>query len=287
MYASSFTDGAPARVAEFRYAAPPPTQTKKKRRSSKSELTTSLFAWLRTNKQVHAEARPIFCANLCLQIDDVLSLSAFMSQSPETAIKPSMVQSLSFELKLSINSHILNGRLLDINSDLFDGFSFARAVKHGWERRGNVCTCPFCFAAGSSILENAAKHFTAMRELRLRISIGCKDGPENHRRFGDRRRGRDAPALVCRDNSEQIADCVKWVCTQAPLRVVSQVKLDSVDVQFSVEKIMHDPLVVFRSNGEDRCWCTSRMVDKESIDNCGIAEEIERRLMREDTEEEG
>lgn len=294
LYPSSFTFGAPAKVAKFRFALPPPAHTKKRKlRSSKSEpVDVDPLTWLLANRQIYSEARPIFFANLSLRIGDVLSLSAFLSQTPQTPIKPSMVQSLSFDLELAINADIRD-KSIPIYSDFCDGFSFARSGNHTWERNPG-CMCPYCFAASSSILANAAEHLTALRELRLRVSVGCTDGPANERTLINWRgpgfqrhpklyRPRGEPALVCKDNSEQIADFAKWVCTQAPLRVISKVKLDAVGVQFTVEKIEHDDLVTLRGN--DRCWCKSWAVDKESIESCGIAVEIKRRLMSGDPEE--
>ncbi|OBT69702.1 hypothetical protein VE03_00819 [Pseudogymnoascus sp. 23342-1-I1] len=220
-------------------------------------------------------------------------MSAFPSQTPQTRIKPSMVQSLSFNLTLSIHADI-HDKSDPRYSDFCDGFTFAERPNHGWDRRRG-CTCPYCFAGRSSILANAAEHLTALRELRLRITVQCTNGRINERSAmslsGPRNRPQgklyrpsDPDPLVCKDNSEQIAELAKWVCTQAPLRVVSRVKLDAVDVKFSVENIEHGPLISLR--GGDRCWCKTWSVDKESMESCGIAEEIRRRLMSEDPKEE-
>lgn len=103
-------------------------------------------------------------------------------------------------------------------------------------------------------------------------------------REGKLYRPSDPLPLVCKDNSEHIAEYAKWVCTQAPLRLVSNVKLEAVDVQFSLERIEHDPSVMLPRGG--RCWCKTWKVDKESIENCGIAEEIRKHLMSEDPKEE-
>lgn len=103
-------------------------------------------------------------------------------------------------------------------------------------------------------------------------------------REGKLYRPSDPDPLVCKDNSERITDYAKWLCTQAPLLVVSKVKLEAVDVQFFVDRIEHDPSAMIPWGS--RCWCKTWKVDKESIQNCGIAEEIGRLLMSEGPKEE-
>jgi hypothetical protein len=304
VYANTLTFDPLAQVVKYRFVTVPPKDTKKKRRprSSKPMPVVHPFAWLLTSRQINAEATPLFYANICLQFDDVRCLSGFLHQSPPTPFKPSMIQSISLNVKLNIDADIRD-KNLRVYSDFRDGFSFHRSGNHGWEQWVRFreyeppieCMCSFCFASGHSILKQAAEHLTALRELRLRISIGCTDGEANERaligggyfatiypgrqRFGRLYRPRDAETLVCKDNSDQIADFSEWVCTQtAPLRFFSKVKLEAVDVQLSVENIEHDPSVECHRR-EDRCWCLSRKVDKESIESCGIAEEIKRRLM--------
>lgn len=104
-----------------------------------------------------------------------------------------------------------------------------------------------------------------------------RSGP-GARRYGKLIRPRDAPGLVCKDGSSLVEKFAMWFCGKAPLRAVSGTKLETVDVQLLVENIEHDPEVECRRQ-EDRCWCRSRTVDKESIESCGIGEEIKRRLM--------
>ncbi|KFX96673.1 hypothetical protein V490_03204 [Pseudogymnoascus sp. VKM F-3557] len=303
----TLTFGPLAQVAKYRFVTVPAKDTNKKRnaRSSKLKLPTHPLAWLLASRQIYAEAPPLFYANICLQFDDVLCLSAFLYQSPPTPFKPSMIQSISLNVKLNIDADIRD-KSIPAYWDYRDGFSFHRSLNHKWDKRASYewsvgrpteCPCPFCFAAGHSILEHAAEHFTALRELRLRISIGCTDGVANQRvaiggggwlwmaqgpgrqRYGRLYRPRDAETLVCKDNSDQIAEFAEWVCTQtAPLRVFSKVKLEAVGVEFSVENIEHDPSIGFRRQ-VDRCWCLSRKVDKQSIESCGVAEDIKRRLM--------
>ncbi|ELR07685.1 hypothetical protein VC83_03734 [Pseudogymnoascus destructans] len=107
--ADSLTFGPLEQVARFSFAIPPlpPTNKKRKPRSSKAKLTANPLIWLLTNRQIYAEARPNFYANLCLAFDNVFCLSAFMFQSPETFIKPSMVRSLSLDLQLAATSSYL------------------------------------------------------------------------------------------------------------------------------------------------------------------------------------
>lgn len=311
--ADSFTFRPLQQVAKFRFTIPPPKPTNKKRkpRPSKVKLSANPLIWLLASRQIYAEARPVFYANVSLRFDDIHCLAAFMFQSPEPFIKPSMVQSLSLDLNLPINADVRD-KFSPEFSDHCDGFYFARSVNHGWERLVNVsnnwwrrvyiCMCPFCYATSSSMLANSAEHFTALRELRLRISVGCTHGEANERRmvgrcghrirfgpggrrFGKLLRPRDADSLVCKDDSEQIAaGFVEWLCTQVPLRSISKVKLNVVDVRFSVEKIIHDGSV---GRGGDRCWCEDRTVDRESIESCGFAEKLKRRLMNGDSEEDG
>lgn len=161
----------------------------KSARVSTKLKTAGPLDWLGTNRQIYSEAQPIVYGNLSLLICDVLNLSAFMSQSPETIIKPSMVRSLSFCIKLQISS------------DLLDGFSFGYADTHKWQRRGNACMCPWCFAAGGEILANAAETFTALRELRLRIYVCCAGGAANIRpvigHYANGRARHGLYAMVC------------------------------------------------------------------------------------------
>jgi hypothetical protein len=303
-YTDTLTFGPLPQVPKYRFVTVPPKDTNKKRnaRSSKLKLAAHPLAWLLASRQIYAEAPPFFYANICLEFDDVLCLSVFLYQSARTPFKPSMIQSISLNVKLNINADIRD-KSIPAYSNQRDGFSFYRSLNHGWDQlvsyewglgRPFGCPCPFCFGAGHSILEHAAEHFTALRELRLRISIGCTDGAANHRAysggyfaretpgrqwFGRWYWPRDAETLVCKDNSDQVAEFAEWVCMQTtPLRVFSKVKLEAVDVELSVEDIEHDPSIGFRHR-VDKCWCLSRKVDKESIESCGIAEEIKRRLM--------
>ncbi|KFZ17386.1 hypothetical protein V501_01752 [Pseudogymnoascus sp. VKM F-4519 (FW-2642)] len=161
--------------------------------------------------------------------------------------------------------------------------------------------CPFCLAPSRSALANGAEYFTGLRELRLQIRFGRSHGPANKwemirqccdpqrfrtggQHFGKLGQLMGLDALVCKDSSEKIADFAKWVCTQVPLRVFSKVKLDAVDVQFNVERIERSPLVIHEyQRGNDKCWCDNHKVDKGSIESCGFAEELKRRLMSGDS----
>ncbi|OBT56280.1 hypothetical protein VE04_02504 [Pseudogymnoascus sp. 24MN13] len=315
--ADSLTFGPLEQVAKFSFAIPPPVLTNKQRKlrssKAKAKLTANPLIWLLTNRQIYAEARPVFYANLCLAFDNVFCLSAFMFQSPETFIKPSMVRSLSLDLQLAIDADTRNKFIPPFSNHC--KFSFARSVNHGWEimmrnpddwwGRRYICKCPFCLAPSRSALANGAEYFTGLRELQLQIRFGCSHGPANEwqmirqccdpqrfrtggQHFGKLGQLMDSDSLVCKDNSGKIADFAKWICTQVPLRVFSKLKLDAVDVQFNVERIERSPLVTHEyQRGNDKCWCDSHKVDKESIESCGFAEELKRRLMNGDSEEDG
>ncbi|KFY41328.1 hypothetical protein V494_03066 [Pseudogymnoascus sp. VKM F-4513 (FW-928)] len=246
--ADSFTHGPLAQVARFRYTvpapAPPPTYKRRRfkdprgKRHTKYTIekavreaalrTANPLIWLLTNRQIYTEARHIFYANVCLGFNDPVCLASFMFETAKTFIKPSMVKSISLDLRLAIDANPRDKNIPPY-SDKSDEFSFSRASK-------------------------------------------------------------SANALVCKDNYEQIAGFSKWLCTQVPLQVFSRVRLDAVGVQFSLGEIKSNPS--FHGRGYcgldySGCWSDNSMVDKESIESCGIAEEIKRLLMDGESEEEG
>lgn len=336
--ADSFTHGPLAQVARFRYTipapAPPPIYKRRRfkdprgKRNTKYTIekavreaalrTANPLIWLLTNRQIYTEARHIFYAKVCLGFNDPVCLASFMFETAKIFIKPSMVKSISLDLRLAIDANPRDKNIPPY-SDKSDEFSFSRAVNHGWVDplevpprtwfgpRQYACKCPFCLAITRSLLGNGAEHFTALRELRLQISFGCAHVPQHeiycdpvcgHSRVycHDGRchwleiQSKSANALACKDNYEQIAGFSKWLCTQVPLRIFSRVRLDAVDVQFSLGEIKSNPSFHRRGYcGLDYsgCWSDNSMVDKESIESCGIAEEIKRRLMDGDSEEEG
>ncbi|KFY08081.1 hypothetical protein V492_06547 [Pseudogymnoascus sp. VKM F-4246] len=259
--ADSFTHGPLAQVARFRYTipapAPPPTYKRRRfpnpggKRATKQAIerdirgaalkTANPLTWLLANRQIYTEARPIFYANVCLGFNDPVCLASFMFETADIFIKPSMVKSISLDLRLAIDANPRD-KTFPPFSDKCDEFSFSRAVKYGWER-----------------------------------PVELQQHPKS------------ANVLVCKDNREQIAGFSKWLCAQVPLRVFSKVRLHAVDVQFSLEEIESNPSFHGRGYlGLDYrgCWCDNSMVDKESIESCGIAEEIKRLLMNGDSEEE-
>jgi hypothetical protein len=297
LYGRSYTTGAPMKVTKLGSITLPPTyldrgcgdlhqhqppkshtksSTKSKStRPSKKPKIPGPLSWLRTNRQIHAEAQPILHANLRLHICDSLVFAALLSQPPESLLRPSTIRSLSFCLKLKIES------------DLRDGFSFCpSALSQGWETGHGACLCPWCFALGS-LANNLSDQFPALRELRLRIIFRCRRGQGNTRpvigrlangraRKGLLYRPRNPSALVCVDGSDRIEDFVKELCGQRPLRAFQGMKWEAVDLRFCTERIEHDP---GNECPHPRDWCIGRRMDEDSLQRSGIAQEIKKRLM--------
>lgn len=292
----SYTRGAPIQVTALGSIALSPTYIdgrcrdlhrhpvpKFTRPRKKTPKTPGPLSWLRTNRQINTEAQPIVYTNLHLHICDALVFSAFLSlQPPESILRPSTIRSLSFCLKIKIQS------------DFRDGFSFARGVDHGahgWGTSylGTGCLCPSCFALWG--LKTDVTDQLSARELRLRVYFTCRQGQGNERpvigqladgrlRKGRLYRPKDPTPLVWVDNDGgSIEELVEHLCDEMPLRIFSGGggKMESVDVRFCTERIEHD------SRNEcphprDRCWCIGRSIDEETLPRIALVREIERRL---------
>lgn len=178
LYGSDFSQGAPVQITAIRSLALDPQYVKhpcdknhQAPRSAKKRKGPGPLSWLRTNKQIHAEAQPVIYANMSLHICQPMVLAAVLANTSN--LQSRTVRSLSICMKIQIEHN------------LRDGFLFAHVPNHAGHRwaRGRACLCPWCFAT-ASLPQNGKlmdQVLPGLKELRLRVYFTCRENQGNQR----------------------------------------------------------------------------------------------------------
>ncbi|KAH8811637.1 hypothetical protein F5884DRAFT_854977 [Xylogone sp. PMI_703] len=258
--------------------------------NKKSSLTTrskkytvpGLLSWLRTNRQIYTEAKPLIQANLNLHFCYDIALAGFLALPPDSHFKLSQIRSISICQKITVAS------------DLRDGFSFARGVPQGVLDHSVTCNrrgvCVWCDNFGSQTASTLvlADRLPALRELRVWIYFECQNGQGNTRpiigqhsnrqpKRGQLYRPKDPVPMTCTDDEQMVKWFAKVLCAKKRLQIfTTAAKLDFVQVNLH-ENIKHLP-----SNrpphARDKCWCIGRKIDKPALEKLNLASEIEKIL---------
>jgi hypothetical protein len=236
--------------------------------------TSKGLAWLRTNRQIYAEAHPLLANHLTLTIWEGLVLAAFITRSPKLSLDPSTLRHLALCVKR-----------VNIESDLRDGFLISEdpRVNLGWTHSSPNCMCSHCFVLKG--IGSARDKLPSLRKLSVVVNFMCKSGQGNERpvvgifangrpRKGQLYRPKYPPLLALKNSKEGLLAFVREFFKRMPLVFFQGMKLELVIVKIG-GSITHNMRNVC-PHPRDRCWCIGRSLDEGSL--TGLKDEITKLL---------
>tara|TARA_R110002060_G_scaffold40214_4_gene51509 strand:+ start:3139 stop:4296 length:1158 start_codon:yes stop_codon:yes gene_type:complete len=234
------------------------------------------LSWLRTNRQIHDEARSIVYHNLNIHVSEQVALAGLLFPS-DTTFKFAAIRSLSVCL------------LMPIVDDGQDGFRFAREGQYrGWriEHHGDRCPCVLCNTFGKGDIIDI---LPGLRTLELSISFVCVGGntrpvvgyfANGNPRYGMLNRPKNPSPLVYKGNIDNVEEIMRCFRRQQPMACFHgrMGKDISLDIRIRLEKVHHDPGNVFPNPNDRKCWCKGRNIDEESLGNSGLQSRLMEKL---------
>lgn len=278
-----------------------PSSSSKKKKPPRKGPEAPL-AWLCTNRQIYAEAKPLIDEYMkesgTIHICDLLlfySLIHRMIEAVPTAIYNKTNANRNNRHGLEIRSLSLCVKI-EIEHDLRDGFNLSSEVElrggrgHGWATCHGLCHCEPCSTASHLASASAADSFPEVQNLTLQVYFKCKEGQGNDRpvigrylngnlKYGQLYRPKNPCALTLMQDSEQIDDFVVNTLAQcSPFRHFLRRKdsMKSVEVMFCTEWISHNPR---NECMKKKCWCQGRRIDADQLRRTGLGEAIEKLLL--------